>query len=381
MASVATPVTLPSYRPPSRALPLLSLIRWLLPVVLALVASVFEWTEHVAVEQEPMSLGFWGEIALFAVGGPLVVFLVLGWVRRLVVEYESTSDALSTVNRDLEAIVVGRTADLRAASEELAARNEDLRRANDELREVDRLKSEFVSLVSHQLRAPLTNISGALELVSADAAVLPPAARRSLAILSGESERLSHLIQTILDVSRLEAGHLTVRLGPVAVGPLLARTVTAALAGESDRPRVVDIPQRIPPAWADEMLVEEVARNLIDNALRYSPRGTPIHVALAEAGGRLEISVADHGPGIPLDEQRHIFRSFYRSGGRERASGGYGLGLYFADKLIRAQGGEIQVESPAWPGATAPGARFTVSLPIASEAPEELAIAAAHGAG
>lgn len=374
MATVASPTlphALPRPRPPTRALPLLGLIRWLLPLVLAIVAFTFEWTEHVALEQEPLSFGFWGEIVLFALGGPLVVYLVLGWVRRLVVAYESTSNALADVNRDLEGIVVERTADLRATGEELAARNAELAHANEDLRQVDRLKSEFVSLVSHQLRAPLTNISGALELITADAAVLPASDQRSLSILSQESQRLSHLIQTILDVSRLETGRLTVRLGPVALEPILARAVAAAFQAQAERPRILDLPPGLPPAWGDEMLIEEVTRNLLDNALRYSPPGSAISITAAASDGRLEVSVADHGPGIAPAERENIFRSFYRVGDPEATPGGYGLGLYFADKLIRAQGGDIRVESPAWPNADAPGARFVFSLPVAAEAPDE----------
>ena len=211
------------------------------------------------------------------------------------------------------------------------------------------MKSEFVSLVSHQLRAPLTNINGALELVAQDAEALPPSSQRTLQILGEESHRLSRLIQTILDVSRLEAGRLQLHLGPVALEPLLARTASSTLDPEPRRAWLLHATAGLPPAWADELLLEEVVRNLIENAARYWPSEEPIELAAAQVGDALEVSVTDHGPGVPPEEQEHIFESFHRVGEVETAVPGYGLGLYFAERLIRAQHGTIGVESPLGP--------------------------------
>jgi Osmosensitive K+ channel histidine kinase len=338
-------------------------VRWLLPLGLATVAIAFEWGEHVTHEQEPLTSGFFGEVALFALVGPIAVAITLAWLSRLLAAYQATSDELAATNRGLEAAVEERTSHLRSATEQLAA-------ANDELRQLDRLKSEFVSLVSHQLRAPLTDIIGALELVAQDADRLPAASQRTLQILTLESHRLSHLIRTILDVSRLEAGRLILHHLPVALEPLLART-GASMLGEADRPWSLVVPAGLPPAWADEVLIEEVVRNLLENAARYSPPDTPIDVAARVVDGSIEISVVDHGPGVPPDERDLIFRSFHRVGGDDTTVAGYGLGLYFADKLTRAQHGTIHVESPAWPWGEAPGSRFVVTLPIAGAGPDE----------
>ena len=358
--------------PRPRALRLLDTVRWVLPLVLGVVAWVFEWTEHLSAEHEPLTPGFYGEVFLFGVVGPVVVAIVLTWVRRLVVTLEATTSALEAVNRDLETIVAERTANLQAATGELADRNRQLARANEELRELDRMKSDFVSLVSHQLRAPLTNINGALELVSQDAELLPAASQRTLRILAEEGHRLSHMIETILDVSRLEAGQLTPSAGPVALEPLLVRVCASVVANEADRRDWnLEVTPELPPIWADETLLEEIVRNLVENAVRYSRPGQPIDVSARGAPGSVTISVADHGPGIPAEKQRDIFRSFFRLDQSESAPGGYGLGLYFADKLVRAQGGEILVESPIWPDRVAPGTRFLFTLPVVEEVPSE----------
>ncbi len=338
--------------------------------MLAGVALSYELNEHVLHEPSEISPGLIGEILIFAFIGPVAVAFTLGWVTRLVAGYQATSDALLAANRGLEQSVAERTRNLQTTTDELAATNRELSLANDELRQLDRLKSEFVSLVSHQLRAPLTNINGALELVAEDAAQLPAPSRRTLEILASESERLSNLIQTILDVSRIESGRLTPRLGPVAVEPLLMRTFRSAMAAQPDRSWSVSVSPALPPAWADEVLLEEVARNLVENAIRYSPPDGAIEVEVDAADGTIRVSVSDHGPGIPLDEQSKVFRSFHRVDADESTVAGYGLGLYFADKLTRAQDGRIWVESPIHDDPSGPGARFTFTLQIAGEEPD-----------
>ena len=357
--------------PPSSATRLLGVVRWVLPLGLAAIAVSFEWSEHFAEGGEPVTPGFLGEIGLFALAGPVAVALTLHWVTHLVTAYQATSAALEATNRGLEESIAERTSHLRAATDQLAAANDELARANAELRQLDRLKSEFVSLVSHQLRAPLTNINGALEIVAQDAHLLPPASQRTVQILAVESQRLSRLIQTILDVSRLEAGRLIPRLGPVAIEPLLGRTCASALEGEPGRPLTIVVPPALPPAWADEVLLEEVVRNLLENAIHYSPPGSPIRVSARLCDGMISIEVLDHGPGVPPEEHDKIFRSFHRVGDDETTVKGYGLGLYFADKLVRAQQGTISVQSPVWDDGHAPGARFAFAVPIAGDEPDE----------
>ena len=351
--------------PPASAEHLLGIVRWLLPLVLALLAAVIEWSEHIASSEDDLTPAFAGEVFLFAVVGPVAVAITLRWVSQVLAGYRATAEALETMNHSLGAMVADRTRHLEAATAQLAAANEDLR-------QLDRMKSEFVSLVSHQLRAPLTNINGALEMVAQDADRLPTSSRRTLQILTLESQRLSRLIQTILDVSRIEAGRLTLRLGAVAMEPLLARACASTLEAEPDRRLALSVPAALPPVWADEMLVEEVVRNLLENAIHYSRPGTPIDVVAHLDLTSISVAITDHGPGVPSDEQAQIFRSFHRLGDAETTTKGYGLGLYFADKLIIALGGSITVESPIWSEPDEPGSRFTFTLPMAAAEPDDI---------
>jgi signal transduction histidine kinase len=350
----------------------LRLLRWLLPLGLAAIALVFEFSEHLGEESTSVEAGFLGELVLFALVGPVTVFLTLRWVERLLLAYQETSDELASVNRELESRIVERTAHLAEASQQLRAANAELAVANQELRQLDDLKSEFVSLVSHQLRAPLTNINGALEIVSQEAEDLPEETQHTLRILVHETERLSWLIGTILDVSRIEAGHLKPRLGPVAVGPLLAQACATNVGVLPDRRYRLQVEDGLPPAWADETLLGEVVRNLIDNALSYSPEAAPVEVTAELAGDRIAIAVADHGEGVPAAEQGRIFTSFYRVADEGDSVRGTGLGLYFAERLVRAQGGRLAVESPIRSDPESPGSRFTFTVPLAEDAPDEL---------
>ena len=358
--------------PPPSAARLLRMLRWVLPVALFAVAVAIEWGEHIRIEGESVSPSFFVETALFGLLGPTAIFLTLSWVVRLLDAYARTSDELAEVNRDLEAKISQRTAHLEVATAQLASANDGLAAANEELRQLDRLKSEFVSLVSHQLRAPLTNIRGALEIITESADGLPTTSRRPLEILTLEADHLSTLITKILDVSRIEAGRLSLSLGPVAVEPLLARACSGSFGPERGRRWRLSVEAGLPPAWADEMLLEEVVRNLLENAALYAPSEHPVAVSAILRGGHIRVGVEDHGPGIPTEEHGLIFGSFHRIGESDSTASGYGLGLYLAEKLVVAMGGSIGVESPIWPEPDGPGSRFYFTLPVTPDEPRGL---------
>ncbi len=335
----------------------LNLLQWALPPFLAITAIIFELVEHGS-ENDWLGAGFIGEMIIFGFMGPTIIALILGWMRLLVKTEVQTAADLQTLNRTLEGIVEERT----AALEE---RNLELAQANRELQQLDEMKSEFVSLVSHELRGPLTTLNGGLEMALENADTLPPAARRTLETMVGESARLTKLVQTILNVSRLEAGKLEVILGPVALRPLMEQAADVVFVSKN-RPLKWEFSPNLPPLLVDETHLEEIVRNLMRNADNYSLPGTPIHLCAKLDGDKVRISIKDHGPGVPLELQQYIFERFGRGFKSENTPVGWGLGLYFARKLIQTQGGSIGVRSPIWPEPEAPGAEFFLIVPVAN---------------
>lgn len=340
----------------------LNILQWIVPLFLAITALIFEFLEHSLENELRFDLAFISETIIFGLMGPIIVGFIIAWMRQLMEAERKVSAEVHTLNRDLESKVAERTA-------LLAERNQQLDIANQQLKRVDEMKSEFVSLVSHELRTPLTALNGGLEIALHSPDALPPASRHILETMVNESNRLTQFVQTILDVSRLEAGRLTFNFGPVAVTPILYRAEEIVLG---ERRKVYwHIPAEIPPVWADEIHYEQIVRNLLRNADKYSPLQLPIEISVLVGEQELAIEVADHGIGIPPEAQGRIFEQFQRGQSGESAPPGWGLGLYFAKKLTEAQGGKLSLRSPIWLEPDAPGSAFTVSLPIAADAPEE----------
>jgi signal transduction histidine kinase len=333
-----------------------------LPLVLGITAFIFESIEHGVEDELHYDLAFASEILIFGLLGPLCIGLIISWMRHLMAAEKQAVAEINVLNHELENKIVDRTA-------ALEQRNTELDKANHELHKLDEMKSEFVSLVSHELRAPLTAINGGLEVALQSADSLSPSSRRTLEAMMDESARLTEFVQTILDVSRLEAGRLNLNLGPVAVAPILHRSVEVILG--TRRPVKWNLPAEIPPIWADEVHYEQIIRNLLLNADKYSPPKTPIEINVHVDARSIRVEVTDHGAGIPIDMQENIFERFHRGQSSESAPPGWGLGLYFAKKLTEAQDGALTLQSPAWPEHDAPGSSFSITMPIAADAPDE----------
>jgi hypothetical protein len=188
----------------------LNILQWVLPLVLGITAFIFESIEHGVEDELHYDLAFASEILIFGLLGPLCIGLIISWMRHLMAAEKQAVAEINVLNHELENKIVDRTA-------ALEQRNTELDKANHELHKLDEMKSEFVSLVSHELRAPLTAINGGLEVALQSADSLSPSSRRTLEAMMDESARLTEFVQTILDVSRLEAGRLNLNLGPVAV--------------------------------------------------------------------------------------------------------------------------------------------------------------------
>ncbi|MHB8990847.1 MAG: sensor histidine kinase [Chloroflexota bacterium] len=229
------------------------------------------------------------------------------------------------------------------------------------LREADRLKSMFISTITHELQSPLGFIKGyATTLLRPDADFDQKTRREFLQIISEESDSLSALIDDLLDVSRLEAGALPMERQPVAMGKLIRRAVERVKSRSDRHQFVVKLPARLPVIEADARRIEQVLHNLLDNAVKYSPEAGTITVAARTQAGSVVVSVADQGIGIDAEEQGRVFERFYRTSPASRVSRrGAGLGLSICQGIVEAHGGSIWLES--YPGR---GTTVHFSLPL-----------------
>jgi K+-sensing histidine kinase KdpD len=221
------------------------------------------------------------------------------------------------------------------------------------LRRSDELKTALLRSVSHDLRTPLTAIIAAGAALDSPSVTAEEQHELSAAVVS-EGERLSRLVENLIDVSRLESGSAEPRREPVdLVGVFEAARESVGLDGEAVK---LGVDPELPPLVADPVQLERAFANLFENGARHGA-GRPVLVRARESGGRLVVRVVDQGPGIPEVERERIFEPFYR---REGSGQGFGLGLAIAKGFVEASGGEIAVESVPGQGST-----FVVSFPLA----------------
>ena len=233
-------------------------------------------------------------------------------------------------------------------------------------RMVEQVKSDFVAAVSHELRTPLTSIYGFAEtLLRQDIPFGEEERRIFLGYIASESERLTEIVDQLLNVARLDAGDLQVELGRIDVGSVVSELVeTVEESGVMNGHRFeIDLPDEPLAAEADPDKVRQVFNILLENALRYSPGGGTVTVGARRSDDRVEVRVADEGIGIPAGERERIFRKFYRAESAARdGAAGTGLGLFIAKELVTAMGGRIWVESTEGEGSS-----FSFELPAARE--------------
>jgi PAS domain S-box-containing protein len=237
-------------------------------------------------------------------------------------------------------------------------------------RAVEQMKSDFVSMVSQELRRPLTSIYGFAETLLHRGAAFGDDERATfLSYIASETERLTAIVDRLLSVARLDAGDLEVQLAPLDMRPVVSEAVASAERSEAMNGHrfVVDLPDEPLGARADREKLKQVLAHLLDNAVRYSPDGGTVTVVARERGGAIEVQISDEGVGIPALDRERIFRKFYRgeSGGRDM--GGTGLGLFLARGLVAAMGGKIWVDSEEGQGSS-----FVFELPSAAPSETEL---------
>ncbi len=226
-------------------------------------------------------------------------------------------------------------------------------------RAVEQLKSDFVATVSHELRTPLTSIYGFAEtLLRNDIAFGDEERRTFLGYIASESERLTRIVDALLNVARLDSGDLAVQVASTDVRAVVAEVLAGVDGGSNGHRFVVELPTEPLDAEADRDKLRQVLAQLVDNAVRYSPDGGTVTVEGRRTDAAVELLVTDEGVGIPFAEQARIFRKFYRGEASLRAApGGAGLGLFIAEGLVRAMGGQLTVSS-----AEGSGSRFSVAL-------------------
>lgn len=246
---------------------------------------------------------------------------------------------------------------------ELAEKVDELAEANRNLQKLDQMRSEFVSLVSHQIRAPLTNMRGSVERMQTGCGAINATCSRMFLILEEEVDRLDELVQDVLSVARIESGKLSVQLEPLSILPVIQKVIERARARDSSRDIQFPTKPGLPLVLADRDHISEILMNLLDNADKYSLADCAITVDVRANQREVGISVLDEGPGIPEEDLERVFEKYHRNDNSDsQAVYGTGLGLYICRNLVEAQGGRIWAENR--PDG---GARFSFTLPVFQE--------------
>ena len=232
------------------------------------------------------------------------------------------------------------------------------------VKELERLRAEFLAMVSHELRAPLTSIKGSASTVLGSPADMDPAVvRQFFRIIEDQADHMHGLVSDLLDVARIDTGTLPVGPEPAEVAVLVDRARRAFVSAGGRNNLAIDVPVDLPLVMADRQRIVQVLGNLLSNAARHSSETSTIRVNAVREDVHVAVSVSDEGRGIPAESLPHLFRKFSTVQAEEQG-GDTGLGLAICKGIVEAHGGRIWAESDG-PGL---GARFTFTLPTAEEA-------------
>jgi two-component system phosphate regulon sensor histidine kinase PhoR len=229
-------------------------------------------------------------------------------------------------------------------------------------KEYEKLKSDMISLMSHELRTPLTSINGFAELLTADETI-PPQAREFVSIIANESQRMSRMINTFLSVTQLQRKDKQEVLKiPLRLDEVVRETITSLQpVAKKKRIRLIEQPaHRIPPVAADKGLITQAVKNLVNNAIKYSPERTTVTVSTALEAEAVRVCVEDRGFGIPAEAKERVWDKFYRvvREGQEKDEESTGLGLSFVREVIEQHGGRVDLDSEE-----GRGSKFSFTLP------------------
>jgi signal transduction histidine kinase len=236
-------------------------------------------------------------------------------------------------------------------------------RMSSELESLERVRRDLVANVSHELKTPISALRAHLENLL-DGVERPEP--ETLQVMLAQSERLGRLVDQLLELSRLESGDLPLRRAEVVLRPLVSRVLSEieVTRARGDIELAQEVPEDLPPVFADAERVHQVLFNLLDNAVRFTPAGGRIRVTASRRNGAVDVAVTDTGPGIAPEHLPRLFERFYRiDTARSRDEGGTGIGLAIARSVVEAHGGRIWAESEPGKGST-----FTFELPVATTA-------------
>jgi len=242
----------------------------------------------------------------------------------------------------------------------------ELRQANEQLKSLDRLKDDFMSSVTHELRTPLTSIRALAELIRDEPDMPAEQRQQFLGIIVAEAERLSRLVNQVLDMAKIEAGHAEWHNTAVDMRALLDQAAgsMAELMRERGIALALELPAQVAPVQADADRITQVVLNLLSNAAKYAPREEGrVWLSLHEAPDGVEVQVQDNGPGVPPEQRERVFEKFRQVGGDDHyRPGGTGLGLPISRQIVERFGGRIWLD--AAPGG---GACFSFFLPFGAQ--------------
>jgi signal transduction histidine kinase len=290
----------------------------------------------------------------------------------MAMELERNREELEDLNRNLEFRVAEKTENLTRAYERLqlsnqnlAIVNRELETANKKLKEIDQLKSDFISVVSHELRTPLTSIKAFAELILIKPKMTGERRNKLLRIINDESDRLSRLINDVLDLTKIEAGKLSWHIVKLSVGDVIETSVSGiqSLADNKSLTIAARVERPLPPIFGDRDRLIQVLTNILSNAIKFTPQGGAIEIAAHQEERpkpQIVVTISDTGVGIQSKDLELIFEKFRRSGDiLTMNTEGTGLGLAISRQIVEYHGGAIWARST--PGQ---GSAFTFTLPV-----------------
>jgi len=269
-----------------------------------------------------------------------VIAIILGGSLGLIVMF-------SRWNKTLEAEVQSKTGDM-------IRMNKELLLANERLKELDKLKSDFVSMVSHELKTPLAAMKTSAQVLEV-ADIATETKREMLDIILRNIDRQTNLVNDLLDLSRIESGRMELKIGSVPLDSLIADSIESVKQAASEKgiKLNVELPEGLASVKGDREKLTQVVINLINNAIKFTPRSGEISIKARELNGQVEVKVSDTGIGIPAEDLDMVFDKFYQVDSTlTREAGGTGLGLAICKGIIEAHRGRIWAESELGKGST-----------------------------